>query len=166
MMVNSSPLPYNKKEIDSMSSGMMGRVSFSVIKWPQETNMRKLNPISRLHRLAMVLLGVVIVLDLCVSIYHLTHQGLGSGITELILASLLLTAIYFFFVFHTQHIGDSVLVSNRYRKAGLAIIALATSVVLFLGIYHLTHEGLRSGVIELSMTTLLAISGYLISWHQ
>jgi hypothetical protein len=128
--------------------------------------MRKVNPISRLHRLAMALLGVVIVLDLGVGIYHLTHQGLGSGITEFILASLLLTTIYFFFVFHTQHIGDSVMMFDRYRKAGLAIIALAASVVLVLGIYHLTHEGLRSGVIELSMTTLLAVSGYLMSRHQ
>jgi hypothetical protein len=128
--------------------------------------MRKVNPISRLHRLAMALLGVVIVLDLGVGIYHLTHQGLGSGITEFILASLLLTTIYFFFVFHTQHIGDSVMMFDHYRKAGLAIIALAASVVLVLGIYHLTHEGLRSGVIELSMTTLLAVSGYLMSRHQ
>lgn len=128
--------------------------------------MRKLNPTSRLHRLAMALLGVVIILDLVESIYHLTHQGLGSGVTEFILAILLLTTVYFFFVFHPQHIGDSVTMFNRYRKAGLAIIALAASVVLVLGIYHLTHEGLRSGVIELSMTTLLAISGYLVSRRQ
>jgi hypothetical protein len=114
----------------------------------------------------MALLGVVIVLDLGVGIYHLTHQGLGSGIMEFILASLLLTTIYFFFVFHTQHIGDSVMMFDRYRKAGLAIIALAASVVLVLGIYHMTHEGLRSGVIELSMTTMLAVSDYLMSRHQ
>jgi hypothetical protein len=96
----------------------------------------------------------------------LTHQGLGSGITEFILAGLLLTTVYFFFVFHTQHTGDSVIMFDRYIKAGLAIIALAASIVFVLGIYHLTHEGLRSGVIELSMTTLLAISGYLMSRHD
>jgi len=45
--------------------------------------MRKLNPVSRLHRLAMALLGVVIVLDLGESIYHLTHQGLGSVLRSL-----------------------------------------------------------------------------------
>lgn len=128
--------------------------------------MRKLNPLNRLHRLAMALLGVVIVLDLSVSIYHLTHQGLGSGITELVLASLLSTTVYFFFAFHTQRTGDSVMMFDRYRKAGLVIIAFAASIVFVLGIYHLTHQGLRSGVIELSMTTLLSISGYLMSRHQ
>jgi hypothetical protein len=128
--------------------------------------MRKLNPISRLQRLVIALLGVVVVLDLSVSIYHLTHKGLGSGITELILASLLITTIYFLFVSHTKQIGGSAMIFNRYRKAGLAVIALAASVVFITGIYHLTHEGLRSGVIELSMTILLAISGYLMSQYQ
>jgi len=81
------------------------------------------------------------------------------------LAGLLLLTICLF-VFHPQHIGDSVTMFNRYRRTGLITIALATCVVLFLGIYHLTHEGLRSGIIELSMASLLVISGYLISRRQ
>jgi hypothetical protein len=143
-----------------------GAIVIQLTRWSQEAKMRKLNLLSRLHRLVMSLLGVVIVLDLGIGVYHFTHQGLGSGTTEFILAGLLLTTVYFIFVLHTQHTAESMMAFRRYLRAILAIIALSASVVFYLSIYHLTHEGLRSGIIELSMTVLLAVSGYLISRYK
>ena len=123
---------------------------------------RNPTPSGRWRQTTLALLAVVVLLDLVESIYHLTHRGLGSGITELVLALVLVTSVYL--TFHARQRRDSVAKSTR--QASLYVIAAAASVVLCLGVYHLTHQGLRSGVIELSMTGLLVILGYLIGQPQ
>jgi hypothetical protein len=52
---------------------------------------------------------------------------------------------------------------NRLSRAGLAMVAVVALLDLYLGIYHLTHHGLGSGITELVSVSLLVIAGYLIS---
>jgi hypothetical protein len=54
----------------------------------------KLMKSSHFRRLGLALIGVVALVDFALGIYHLTHHGLGSGITELVLVSLLVTAVH------------------------------------------------------------------------
>ena len=110
----------------------------------------------------LAIVAVILLLDVTLAIYHLTHGGgWGSGIAELALAGMLVAAVSL--VFHSQRKKDSLGRRSRSWLAGMAIIGLVACVVLFLGVYHLTHNGLPSGIIELSMTGLLVIVGYLIA---
>jgi len=52
---------------------------------------------------------------------------------------------------------------SRLGQAGIAIVAVVALVDFILGIYHLTHHGLGSGITELVSASLLATAGYLIS---
>jgi uncharacterized membrane protein YiaA len=123
--------------------------------------MKKPDPIGRLRQVAIPVIGLVGALDLGVGIYHLTHQGTGSGITELILAVLLSIGAYL--ILQTRQKSEPVIKLSRFRKSGITIIALIAATFLVLGIYHLTHHGLPSGIIELCMTSLLATIVYLTS---
>jgi predicted acyltransferase len=124
-------------------------------------SVRNPNSHARLRLIPITVLAVIVILDLIESIYHLTHEGLGSGITELVLAAALVPALWL--ILRAQGGRDSAAKRNGQRQVGLIIISLAALVVFSLGIYHLTHEGLRSGVVELSMSGLLVILGYLTS---
>lgn len=123
--------------------------------------MEKADPISRLRRVAIPAFGLVGALDLGVGIYHLTHEGTGSGITEMVLVVLLFAAAYL--VLHTRQKSGPVIELSRSRKIGITIISLMAGTYLVLSIYHFTHHGLPSGIIELCMASLMATVAYLTS---
>ncbi|MCR4392902.1 MAG: hypothetical protein NUV31_00870 [Dehalococcoidales bacterium] len=107
------------------------------------------------YRLPFILLAIVIILNFSAGFYHLTHGGIGSGITELVFTAILLFTGYL--VLKTYPGG---------RPAHLVFL-LSTSIlgtmalVLFgLSIYHFTHQGPRSGTVEMLMALLLALIIY------
>ncbi|MBI2831259.1 MAG: hypothetical protein HYX79_03275 [Chloroflexi bacterium] len=118
------------------------------------------DPFARLNPLAVTLFVAILVLDLVAGIYHLTHMGEVSGITELVMAVLFIRIIYP--VLPARHGEALPEKSARSVKVALWIIAAAAAILLFLSIYHLTHEGLPSAIIEFSMTVMLGGLGYLI----
>lgn len=111
--------------------------------------------------LAVVATALFIALDLIVAFYHLTTEGRNSGITELALACLLIPLVYLAMVAGKKEGGP--VIWRFLRMAVQAIMLMAAALALFLGIYHLTHEGLRSGVIETTMSALLLLLGYSLS---
>ena len=111
--------------------------------------------IFRRYKIPLLLLAAVIVLHFGAGIYHLTHGGVGSGITELAFtAILLLTGCL---VLKTRSSGKPASLALLVYTGILGAIAL----VLFpLSIYHFTHQGLRSGIVEMLMTILLVLIIY------
>lgn len=108
-----------------------------------------------LHQATTALMAIIIFFVLCASIYHLTHPSLPSGITELVLAFCL--ALSWSLILHSYKV-ESFKKSTVYRKTGLSIIGICAVVLLYFGIYHLTTPtGLRSGIVELTMTGLLIL---------
>jgi hypothetical protein len=105
-----------------------------------------------LRRTAGILLWVFICIDAVIGFYHLTHGGgWVSGSTEILFAVLAGTAGYL-----------AMWNSNQNRKrpgcrrlAGLFILSVEALVILILSIYHFTHNGLPSGIIEAVMTSML-----------
>jgi hypothetical protein len=57
----------------------------------------------------------------------------------------------------------TVIKSRYFGRIGIALVVLVALVDFILGIYHLTHHGLGSGITELVSASLLATAGYLIS---
>ncbi len=111
---------------------------------------------SRWRRTVIVLTGVVTLLDLIEAVYHLTHAGLRSGIIQSVMAVLLPTLVYLFLKAGQK--GDREKLQH-YGMSALAVVGLAISILLYLGPYHLTTGGIRSGVIELGMAGLLMYLG-------
>ena len=105
----------------------------------------------------MVTLALFLILDLVVAVYHLSTEGRDSGIAEIILAVVLVSLVV-----------PAMVPTREARKRSRRILCLAAATVsvliaifmLFLAVYHLAHEGLRSGVVELCMAALLLI----LSW--
>jgi hypothetical protein len=117
-----------------------------------------------LRRTAGILLWVFICIDAGIGFYHLTHGGgWVSGSTELLFAILAGTAGYLA-VWNSDQ--DKLKQSGRRKLAGLFILSIETLVVLILSIYHFTHNGLPSGIIELVMTLLLVSVVILINHKE
>jgi small-conductance mechanosensitive channel len=113
----------------------------------------------------LILVGIItilfLILDLRVAFYHLTTEGWKSGVAEITLAFLLLFLVYLALMGRERReISPS---WKRFHRAALVIILLFAAFVLFLSIYHFTHQGPRSGALELSMSILLLLLGYLLS---
>lgn len=116
---------------------------------------------SRLRRVGLRVLTAVLVLDLAVGVFHLTHEGVVSGVIQLIFGGLLVAAAYLIF-----RAGRSAGSKRRSRRAGVAMIAVMASVLFYLSFYHLTHEGLPSAIIELIMASLLVIFIYVVNQYR
>ncbi len=114
------------------------------------------------RRAGMTLLVVAAGLDAGLGTYHLTHRGVGSGVTELVFAGLLVLALYFIFYAGRSRNPPT----NAFLRAGLAILAPIAAVLFGLSIYHLTHEGPLSFLIELSLSCMLATAMYLSAYSR
>lgn len=107
------------------------------------------------RRTALILLGVFICIDAAIGSYHLTHGGgWVSGSTELLFAILAGIAGYLTVLNCSE---DKTKQSGRRKQAGLFILSIEALVVLILSIYHFTHKGLPSGIIEAALTATLII---------
>jgi hypothetical protein len=108
----------------------------------------------RLRQAGLILLGFFILIDVTLGFYHLTHGGgWVSGSTELLFAVIMSAAGYL--IFKNSPNPDQMNNSARNRRTGLLIIAGVAVVVFILSIYHFTHNGLPSGILEALMTLLL-----------
>ncbi len=67
-----------------------------------------------------------------------------------------------------EHQGDGLMAtkSGSPSRVAVLLVALVALANFVLGIYHLTHQGWRSGVTELSATTALVIAIMFISRAQ
>ena len=117
----------------------------------------------RLLRIGITIIIMIAATEFAIGIYHLTHQGRGSGITEPISALLLVTGICL-----ASRAMKNIDSPGRVTKrtylflSGIAIIVLLTLLAFYLGVYHLAHHGVRSATIELLSTSLLATAIYLV----
>jgi hypothetical protein len=107
----------------------------------------------RFRRTGLILLSFFILIDVTLGFYHLTHGGgWVSGSTELLFAVIMSIADYLIFKNSPQ---QDQMYSARNRRTGLLIITGVAIVVFILSIYHFTHNGLPSGILEALMTLLL-----------
>lgn len=105
----------------------------------------------RLSWAQTALIGMVGFLVLVLGIYHFTHKGMHSGTLELI--SVLFLAVVLLLPHSTRWSY------NRLSTIQIALIGIVDLLALFLGIYHLTTpDGMRSGIVELTAFTLLALA--------
>jgi hypothetical protein len=108
----------------------------------------------RFRRAALTLLGIFVCLDAGLGFYHLTHGGgWVSGSIELTFAVIIGLAGYL--IFYNRQKADSGRNARLSRRTGMAIILFVSAIVFILSIYHFTHQGLPSGIIELVMTVML-----------
>jgi hypothetical protein len=112
----------------------------------------------RLRQVTTTLVVIVATVSLGVGIYHLTHQGLHSGVTELVIA-----AVLWYIVWQLYKRANLSTKSSWFHRPELVIVGIICSGFLYLGVYHLTHQGLPSGITELSMASLLAMTLYLLT---
>jgi hypothetical protein len=117
----------------------------------------------RLLRIAIAIIIVIAVTEFAIGIYHLTHRGRGSGVTEPISALLLVTGICLASRAMKNMDSPGRITKRTYLfLSGIAIIVLLTLLAFYLGVYHLAHHGVRSATIELLSTGLLATAIYLV----
>jgi hypothetical protein len=119
----------------------------------QENQLNNKSEQNCFRRTGLILLGFFILIDVTLGFYHLTHGGgWVSGSTELLFAVIMSAAGYLIFKNSPQKDQHN---SARNRRIGLLIIAGVAIVVFILSIYHFTHNGLPSGILEALMTLLL-----------
>ena len=117
-------------------------------------------------RIAIAITVMIAVGEFALGIYHLTHRGPGSGITEPVSAVLLITATCLVSR-AMKRTGLPISMAKRISLflPGITIIGIISLTDFYLGVYHLTHHGLRSAIIELLSTSLLATATYLALHH-
>jgi hypothetical protein len=115
-------------------------------------------------KIIFVLVGIFCLIDIILGTYHVTHGGGWlSGSIELLVACLVFTLTLMFYR-SPQTKGS--LKHNRRAVTLLAVNGAIALILLILSIYHFTHLGLLSGIIELSLAAILAIfSLLLLSYH-
>jgi len=107
----------------------------------------------------LVIIGWMVVVALGAGIYHLTHGGLGSGPTEIIMSMLLILSGYF--ITHKSRVkGPNPLREGRFILGTRVIFAMALVLIIF-SIYHLLTGGWISAVAEASMAVLLLTADYI-----
>jgi hypothetical protein len=122
--------------------------------------MKKPGTSSHHYLLIEILLGIIIVLIFSLGTYHLTHRGTRSGITELSFAAAII-AMEVLVIRDSQRRNPGKKF-GLYLKIGSVVLSLMAGTLFVLSIYHFTHEGVRSGFTELTMTILLAMVVYLL----
>jgi hypothetical protein len=115
-------------------------------------------------RWAICLICLFVFFDFTLGIYHFTHGGgWVSGTIELFFACLI-TALACL-VFKTRLRRESAAKHNNYRVALLCVISAIVITLLVLSLYHFTHQGLPSGIIELLLSGILVTGGCLTAVH-
>ena len=103
---------------------------------------------------ATILTGIVIFFAFCLGIYHVTHgHGWRSGTAELFFACFI--AALFFSVYQSNRRHDSPAKYKRFWMFMFIIFSLMSGTLLILSAYHYTHQGWRSGTIELAIAAML-----------
>ncbi len=112
-------------------------------------------------RLAVVvlLLSLFVVLDLRVALYHLSTEGKRSGLTEVVVALVVLILVY---VGMTSRPSGGSGTRRIMHGASVGLLSCLALLFLFLSVYHFTHQGIRSGSVELSLALLLLLEARLI----
>ena len=112
-------------------------------------------------RLATALYCILILAMIVLGSYHLTHGGgWRSGVTELCLA--VFSLILAWRVYKIWREGEAGVGHRTFRTVLSIIIFLVVVIFLILSAYHFTHDGLRSGVIELVSAAILTTLGGLV----
>lgn len=118
------------------------------------------NPKNNRLKLTFVLIGIFCLVDITLGTYHMTHGGgWVSGTIELFVACLVFTLTLMFYR-STQNEGSSKY--NRREITLLAVNGVMALTLFILSIYHFTHTGLLSGIIELSLAAILVIFSLLL----
>jgi hypothetical protein len=108
-------------------------------------------------RVAAVLYGILVVALIALGSYHVTHGGgWRTGTTELGLAVFSLILAW-----RTRKIAREGRVGKHLRFRAFLLTIILAAVILFLIFsgYHFTHDGLRSGIIELISAGILITLG-------
>jgi hypothetical protein len=115
-------------------------------------------------KIIFVLVGIFCLVDVTLGTYHMTHGGGWlSGSIELLVACLVFILTL---MFYRSPQTEGSLEFNRLTITLLAINGAIALTLLILSIYHFTHFGFLSGIIELSLAAILAIfSLLLLSYH-
>ena len=104
----------------------------------------------------VVLLSVYVLFNLRVAAYHLATEGWKSGLAEMALSLWVMLLTYLAWEARRRHTSPS---WRRTHLAARGWLAMVSLVYLALGLYHFTHRGTRSGVMEsLAFLVLLALS--------
>jgi small-conductance mechanosensitive channel len=115
---------------------------------------------SALPRLVfLVIVGWMVVVTFGAGVYHLTHGGLGSGPTGIIMSILLVLSAYF--ITQGSHMKRPGSRSESRRILGTRIILAIAVALMAFSIYHLLTGGWISAVAEVSMALLLLVADYI-----
>jgi hypothetical protein len=112
------------------------------------------------NRLKFILIGIFCLVDITLGIYHVTHGGgWVSGSIELLIVCLVFILTL---MFYRSPKTERSLKYNRLMITLLALYGAIALTLLILSIYHFTHLGLFSGIIELSLAAILIIFSLLL----
>jgi hypothetical protein len=120
----------------------------------QKATTKITNQTDKKTQTATILTGIVIFFAFCLGIYHVTHgHGWRSGTAELFFACFI--AALFFSVYQSNRRHDSPAKYKRLWMLMFVIFSLIAGALLILSAYHYTHQGWRSGTIELAIASML-----------
>jgi len=102
---------------------------------------------------AVVLLAAFLALDLRVALYHLATEGWKSGLTEVGLALVVASLASLGILSRRRH-GTA---GRRLPRSAAAALSAIAVFFVFLSAYHFTHQGVRSGAVELSLAAILLL---------
>ena len=111
----------------------------------------------------IVATSMLFILDIMLAVYHFTHEGKGSGRTELVAAPVIIIPVSLGVISRREENKSSRWRLIRRIVSGLLLISAL--LYMFLAIYHLSHQGLRSGLMESGIAVLLLFILYCI-WPQ
>ncbi|MBC7252965.1 MAG: hypothetical protein H5T72_03215 [Actinobacteria bacterium] len=101
---------------------------------------------------AVILLAVFTLLNLRVATYHLATEGWKSGLAETALTLWVMLLVYL--AAEASRRRDS----PSWRRTHLVVRGWVVAIALFyliLSVYHFTHQGIRSGILELLASLVL-----------
>lgn len=108
----------------------------------------------RLNSIQIALIGTVDALVILLGGYHITHQGMVSGITELT-AAVLLTLSLLLPRETRRHF-------RRYSDLQITLLGIVDVTAIIFSILHFsTPDGLRSGILELIAFIMLTTAIFL-----
>lgn len=102
----------------------------------------------------VIILALFVLLDLRVALYHLITEGWKSGLTEMVLALWVMLLVYAAWEARRRRKSPF---WRRLHASALVCLILISLFYLALSVYHFTHGGTRSGVVELLASVLLAL---------